>query len=96
MLDCLRDSRLATTLDAHMNIGSSLYSLYKIFMQIAHLDNLYSTNLSIAQIALWATITRDVKEHLEGEVLLTLQQLGMPEFIADIEWYLWKIAPTIV
>ena len=96
MLDCLKDSHLASTFDAHMDIGSPLYSLYKIFMQIACLDNLYSTNSSIAQIALWATITWDVKEHLEGEVLLTLQQLGMPEFIADIEWYLWEIAPTIV
>ena len=96
MLDCLKDSRLASTLDAHMDIGSPLYSLYKIFMQIACLNNLYSTNSLITQIVLWATITRDVKEHLEGEVLLALQQLGMPEFIADIEWYLWKIAPTIV
>ena len=88
MLDRLKDSCLASTLDAHMDIGSPLYSLYKIFMQIARLDNLYSTNSSIAQISLWATITQDVKEHLEGEVLLVLQQLGMLGFIADIEWYL--------
>ena len=96
MLDCLKDSRLASTLDAHMDIGSPLYSLYKIFMQIACLNNLYSTNLLITQIVLWATITRDVKEHLEGEVLLALQQLGMLGFIADIEQYLWEITPTIV
>ena len=96
MLDHLKDSHLASTLDAHMDIGSPLYSLYKIFMQITHLNNLYSTNSSIAQIALWATITRDVKEHLEGKVLLALQQLGMLEFIADVERYLWQIAPTIV
>lgn len=96
ILDCLKDSRLAPTLDAHMDVGSPLYSLYKAFLQIAHLDTLYTLHTSITQIDLWATVVRNVKENLEEEILLTLQQLSMADFLIDVEHYLWEIAPNIV
>ena len=96
MLDRLKDSRLASTLDAHMDIGSPLYPLYKIFLQVECLKTLYAISTSIAQMDLWATLVHSIKDNLEGEILLVLQQLGMPEFIADVERYLWKIAPNVV
>ena len=92
----LKNSCLASTLDAHMNVGSPLYSLYKVFLQIAHLDALYTLHTSIAQINLWATVIRNVKDNLEGEIFLILQQLSMPEFLTDVEWYLWQITPNII
>ena len=95
MMDHLKDSHLASTLDAHMDIGSPLYALYKIFLQVERLDALYSLSTSIAQVDLWATIIRSIKDNLEGEILLALQQLGMPEFIEDVERYLWQIAPNV-
>ena len=96
MHDCLKDSRLASTLNAHMDVGSPLYSLYKVFLQITHLDALYTLHTSIVQIDLWATVVWNIKDNLEGEILLVLQQLGMPEFLADVEWYLWQIAPNVI
>ena len=96
MLDRLKDSRLASTLNAHMDIGSPLYALYKIFLQVECLDALYTISTSIAQIDLWATLVCSIKDNLEGEILLILQQLGMPEFIADVECYLWEIVPCVV
>lgn len=96
MMDRLRDSRLASTLDAHMDVGSPLYALYKIFLQVEQLDALYTLSTSIAQIDLWATMIRSIKDNLEGEILLALQQLGMPEFVADVERYLWQITPNVV
>ena len=96
MRDCLGDSCLASILDAHMDIGSPLYALYKIFLQVERLDALYTLSTSIAQIDLWATMVRSIKDNLEGEILLALQQLGMPEFVADIERYLWEISPNVV
>ena len=96
ILDCLKDSRLAPTLDAHMDVGSPLYSLYKAFLQVAHLDTLHILHTSIAQIDLWVTVIRNVKENLEGEILLALQQLGMTNFLTDIEHYLWEITPNVV
>ena len=96
MLDRLKDSRLASTLDAHMDIGSPLYALYKIFLQVERLETLYAISTSVAQMDLWATLVRSIKDNLEGEILLVLQQLGMPEFIADVERYLWEIAPNVV
>ena len=96
MMDRLKDSRLASTLDAHMDIGSPLYVLYKIFLQVERLDALYSLSTSIAQVDLWATMVRSIKDNLEGEILLALQQLGMPEFIEDVERYLWQIMPNVI
>ena len=96
MLDRLKDSRLASTLDAHMDIGSPPYALYKIFLQVERLDALYSLSTAIAQVDLWATMIRSIKDNLEGEILLALQQLGMPEFVEDIERYLWEIAPSVI
>ena len=96
MMDRLKDSCLASTLDAHMDIGSPLYSLYKIFLQVERLDALYSLSTSIAQVDLWATMIRSIKDNLEEEILLALQQLGMPEFVEDIERYLWQIAPNVI
>ena len=96
MMDRLKDSRLASTLDAHVDIGSPLYALYKIFLQVEHLDTLYTLSTSVAQIDLWATMVRSIRNNLEGEILLALQQLGMLEFIADVECYLWEITPNVV
>ena len=79
-----------------MDVGLPLYSLYKVFLQIACLDALYTLHTSIAQIDLWATVIWNVKDNLEGEILLALQQVGMPEFLADVECYLWQIAPNII
>ena len=96
MLDCLKDSRLASTLNAHMNIGSPLYALYKIFLQVERLEALYTISTSVAQIDLWATLVRSIKDNLEGEILLILQQLGMSKFIANVERYLWEITPSVI
>ena len=96
MRDHLGDSRLASTLDAHMDVSSPLYALYKIFLQVERLDALYTLSTSITQIDLWATMVWSIKDNLEGEILLALQQLGMPEFIADIEHYLWELTPNVV
>ena len=96
MLDHLKDSHLTSTLDVHMNVGSPLYSLYKVFLQVARLDALYTLHTSITQIDLWATVVQNIKDNLEGEILLTLQQLSMPKFLADIECYLWQVIPNVV
>ena len=96
MLDRLKDSHLASTLDTHMDIGSPLYALYKIFLQVERLETLYAISTSITQMDLWATLVCSIKDNLEGEILLVLQQLGMPEFIANVERYLWEIAPNVV
>ena len=79
-----------------MDIGSPLYSLYKIFLQVERLNALYSLSTSIAQVDLWATMIWSIKDNLEGEILLALQQLGMPEFVEDVERYLWQIAPNVI
>ena len=96
MMDCLKDSRLASTLDTHMDIGSPLYTLYKIFLQVECLDTLYTLSTFVAQIDLWATMVHSIKDNLEGEILLALQQFRMLEFIADVEHYLWQITPNMV
>ena len=96
MLDRLKDSHLASTLDAHMDIGSPIYTLYKIFLQVECLEALYTISTSVTQIDLWATLVCSIKDNLEGEILLVLQQLGMPKFIADVERYLWEIALSVI
>ena len=83
----LLDSRLATTLDGHMDMGSPLYALYKAFLQCHHLATLISTNTVDAHHALCKQILYSIHEELEGDLFLAMYQLGILAFTDDVEWY---------
>ena len=83
----LLDSHLASTLDGHMDMGSPLYALYKVFLQYHHLATLVSTNTADVHHALCKQILHSIYEELEGDLFLAMYQLGMPTFADDIEHY---------
>ena len=83
----LLDSRLATTLDRHMDMESPLYALYKAFLQCHRLVTLVSTNTANAHHALCKQILCSIHEELEGDLFLAMYQLGMPAFTNDVEQY---------
>ena len=76
----LLDSRLTTTLDRHMDMGSPLYMLYKAFLQCHHLSTLISTNTADTHHTLYKQILCFIHEELEGDLFLAIYQLGMPTF----------------
>ena len=81
------NSCLATTLDRHMDMGSSLYALYKAFLQCHHLSTPISTNTADAHHALCKQILHSIHKELEGDLLLAMYQLEMPAFADDVERY---------
>ena len=83
----LLDSRLASTLDRHMDMGSPLYALYKAFLQCHRLATLVSTTTADAHHSLCKQILRSIHEELEGDLFLAMYQLGMPAFVDDVERY---------
>ena len=83
----LLDSRLASTLDRHMDLGSPLYALYKAFIQCYRLAIIISTNTADAHHALCKQILRSIHEELEGDLFLAMYQLGMPAFADDVKHY---------
>ena len=83
----LLDSRLASTLDRHMDMGSPLYALYKAFLQCHRLATFISTNTADAHHALCKQILHSIHEELEGDLFLAMYQLGMPTFADDVECY---------
>ena len=90
----LLDSRLATTLDGHMDMGSPLYALYKAFLQCHRLATLVSTNTTDAHHALCKQILRSIHEELEGDLFLAMYQLGMSAFADDVERYCRELSDT--
>ena len=90
----LLDSRLATTLDRHMDMGLPLYALYKAFLQCHRLATLVSTNTADAHHALCKQILRSIHEELEGDLFLAMYQLGMPAFTDDVERYCRELSDT--
>ena len=94
----LLDSRLASTLDGHMDMGSPLYTLYKAFLQCHRLTTLVSTNTADAHHALCKQILHSIHEELEGDLFLAMYQLGMPAFADDVEYYCKELSdasPTL-
>ena len=81
----LLDSHLTTTLDGHMDMGSPLYALYKVFLQCQCLSTLISTNTADTHHALCKQILCSIHEKLEGDLFLAMYQLGMPAFTNEVE-----------
>ena len=90
----LLDSRLATTLDGHMDMGSLLYVLYKAFFQCHCLTILISTNTTDAHHALCKQILCSIHKELEEDLFLAIYQLGMPAFADNVERYCKELSDT--
>ena len=82
----------ALSIDSFLDIGSPLYTLRRAYLKNSHL-RLMSTNLSPSpQQTLLSRLIREVYLEIEGSLVMAMYQLGMLEFLEDIDKYMLELS----
>ena len=88
----LHSLAFALSIDSFLDIGSPLYALRRAYLKNSHL-HLMSTNLSpSSQQPLLSRLVRDVYLEVEGSLVMAMYQLGMLEFLEDINRYMLELS----
>ena len=82
----------ALSINSFLDIGSPLYALRRAYLKNSHL-RLMSTNLSPSpQQTLLSRLVREVYLEVEGTLVMAMYQLGMLEFLEDINRYMLELS----
>ena len=85
----LRSPAFALSIDSFLDIGSPLYALQRAYLKNSHL-RLMSTNISPSpQQTILSCLIREVYLEIEGSLVMAMYQLGMLEFLEDIDRYMY-------
>ena len=86
--DYLRSPAFALSIDSFLDIGSPLYALRRAYLKNSHLC-LMSTNISPSpQQTVLSRLIREIYLEIEGSLVMAMYQLGMLEFLEDIDRYI--------
>ena len=90
--DYLRSPAFALSIDSFLDIGSPLYALRRAYLKNSHL-RLMSTNISPSlQQTVLSRLIREVYLEIEGSLVMAMYQLGMLEFLEDIDRYMLELS----
>ena len=90
--DYLRSPAFALSIDSFLDIGSPLYALRRTYLKNSHL-RLMSTNLSPSpQQTVLSRLVWEVYLEIEGSLVMAMYQLGMLEFLEDIDRYMLELS----
>ena len=90
--DYLRSTAFALSIDSFLDIGSPLYTLRRAYLKNSHL-RLMSTNISPSpQQTVLSCLVREVYLEIEGSLVMAMYQLGMVEFLEDIDRYMLELS----
>ena len=90
--DYLRSPAFALSIDSFLDIGSPLYALRRAYLKNLHL-RLMSTNISPSpQQTILSRLIREVYLEIEGSLIMAMYQLGMLEFLEDIDRYMLELS----
>ena len=90
--DYLRSPAFALSINSFLDIGSPLYALRCAYLKNSHL-RLMSTNLSPSpQQTVLSCLIREVYLEIEGSLVMAMYQLGMLEFLEDIDRYMLELS----
>ena len=85
----LRSPAFALSIDSFLDIGSPLYALQRAYLKNSHLC-LMSTNISPSpQQTILSRLIQEVYLEIEGSLVMAMYQLGMLEFLEDIDRYIY-------
>ena len=88
----LRSPAFALSIDSFLDIGSPLYALQRAYLKNSHL-RLMSTNISPSpQQTILSRLIREVYLEIEGSLVMAMYQLGMLEFLEDIDRYMLELS----
>ena len=90
--DYLRSPAFTLSIDSFLDIGSPLYTLRCAYLKNSHL-HLMSTNISPSpQQTVLSHLIREVYLEIEGSLVMAMYQLGMLEFLEDIDRYMLELS----
>ena len=90
--DYLRSPAFALSIDSFLDIGSPLYALRRAYLKNSHLC-LMSTNISPSpQQTILSRLIWEVYLEIEGSLVMAMYQLGMLEFLEDIDQYMLELS----
>ena len=87
---------MAVPLSHYLDMESPLWNLYCAYLQNQHLGNLLSLTTSEASITRKVALLHTIYLEMDGNLSLALHQLYMPEFLEDINHYLYEINHIII
>ena len=88
----LHSPTFALSIDSFLDIGFPLYALQHAYLTNSHL-HLMSTNLSPSpQKTLLSHLVWEVYLEVEGSLVMAMYQLGMLEFLEDIDRYMLELS----
>jgi hypothetical protein len=85
----LRDKAFALPFDAFLDVGSRLYALRQAFLQNSCLLPLLS---GMPPLSFSRRGTTEIIHDVKGSLIITMYQLGMLEFLQDIDRYIRELA----
>ena len=90
--DYLHSLAFALSIDSFLDIGSPLYALRRAYLKNSHL-RLMSTNITPSpQQTVLSRLIRKVYLEIEGSLVMAMYQLGMLEFLEDIDRYMLELS----
>ena len=90
--DYLPSPAFTLFIDSFLDIGSPLYALRRAYLKNSHLC-LMSTNISPSpQQTVLSCLIREVYLEIEGSLVMAMYQLGMLEFLEDIDRYMLELS----
>ena len=88
MQESLQNPRLAIPIGAHLDLASLLYALYKVYLQILRLNQVaHDSQLSGTPPIVIAAI-RDIRQEALSDICVALHELGMQEFLTDLNRFI--------
>ena len=85
MQEYLRNPRLAIPIGAHLDLASPLYALYKTYLQVSRLNQVAHDLQNSNALPLIISTIRDIRHDALGEICIALHQLGMQDFLTDLD-----------
>ena len=90
--DYLRSPAFTLSIDSFLDISSPLYALHRAYLKNSH-PRLMSTNVSPSpQQTVLSRLIREVYLEIEGSLVMAMYQLGMLEFLEDIDRYMLELS----
>ena len=83
----LRDSRMAIPIAAHLDMGFPLYALYRTYLSVSNISNVVPRIIGCVP-SLFPTQLRTLQRTAQADLGIAIYQLGMLEFLDDLDRYL--------
>ena len=95
MQESLRNPHLVIPIGAHLDLASPLYALYKAYLQVSRLNQVAHNLQTTSTPPLVIATIRDIRHDALDDICVALHQLGMQEFLIDLNCFVRENHATL-